>query len=261
MVTIKLIFELVIIIRMRHLIVIIGILGLSACSFFPEEKEKLRLEGDWIYVEDTTGLFSRYDLGLRFRDSTLLTIKKSALHNRGKYSLDQDKILVQEFGGIISSYQIIEHLPDTLTLSHNSKTRKLYNRRLEFNSDLKFEKISLVAGSCFGYCPEFIFTIQSDGKANFKGINNVKLVGDTVFRIENQTLQNIDSLFKRSYIDNLDTTANYWAMDDWSLNITFHYNESKSKTIDGTYMFMPFRLKGIIRRMLTTLVKEELIKG
>ena len=242
---------------MKLLLTIIVILEFCACSEVSRE-ELPDLEGEWMYTKETANI-SGDDVGLKFEDDTVYVIRNSGLWQEGKYTLKQGEVDVVGFGGIKTKYFILNHLPDTVKISRGNHVEKLYSRRLEYNPNLKFDKIIFNAGGCYGECPEFIMTLYGDGDVNFQGTTNTKSLGNTKFKVETRALQTIDSLFKWSYIDSLDATKDYGAVDGWGMEITFYYTENRVKTINGTSMEMPFRLKKIIRWLTDEARKKDLI--
>lgn len=242
---------------MRILLFTFVIFGFCSCSGI-SKKDLPNLEGEWIYTRETAR-HSRQDVGLKFDNDTLSIITNSGFWQEGKYELNQDTVNVEGFGGAITRYLILDYHQDTLTLTRGSYAEKLYNRRLEYSPNLKFYKIKFKTDRCYGYCPEFMMTLDRNGDVNFEGIRNTKHVGDTKFTIDTHALQTIDSLFKWSYIDGLDTTELYAAVDDWAMSITFYYNKDRVVTVSGTSTQMPYRLKRIIWRLTDEVRKKGLI--
>lgn len=216
------------------------------------------LEGEWIYTTETARI-NGDDVGVKFSDGNLLIIRNSGLWQEGKYALSQDTIYIEKFGGVRSRYLINSYQSDSLTFSRGNHPVKLYSRRLEYNPDLKFDKIILETGGCDANCPKFFMVLNSNGDINFEGIYDSKYIGATNFKMDASAFHEVDSLFKWSYIDNLDTSKDYGFIDGWSINITFYYNGKSIKTITGTYSEMPFRLKGILAILIEVARKRELI--
>ena len=136
---------------------------------------------------------------------------------------------------------------------------RYYNRTLEFKENLRFQKITLQGGQCFGECPEFYLTIDDKGNTEFKGLENSKFQGTKNYSIDTPTKDKIDSLFQWTNINNIDTTDYYGSDDGWSLTITFQYRDNELRRIKGTYSSMPHRLKGMIRTILDDLRKRGLV--
>ena len=74
-----------------------------------------------------------------------------------------------------------------------------------------------------------------------------------------KNLDKLDSLFRWSYIDHVDSTKNYGVIDGWSTNIAFHYNERNTAKVNGTMMDMPFRLRELIAELTNLLYTNGLI--
>jgi len=236
---------------------IFGLLIIVSCT--PTETEKITwFESDWIFVRDTSKFqFDPRYIGLRFRNDTLITISDLWLTHEGRYSVNGKKI--QVFDEDSTDFEIIKLTKDSLILYGYTDTLKYYNRILEFDKNLRFQKITLQGGQCFGECPEFYLTMDDKGNTEFKGLENSKFQGTKSYLIDVQTKHRIDSLFKWSNINNIDTTDYYGSDDDWSLTITFQYGDNELRRIRGTHSSMPHRLKGIIRTLLDDLRKKGLV--
>jgi hypothetical protein len=233
---------------------------LIAISCAPKKTNETKwFEADWIFVRDSSNYFNfdpRY-IGLRFQKDTLITISDLWLTDEGRYLVNNDKI--QVFDEDSTNFQIIKLTKDSLILLGYIDTLRYYNRALEFDKDLKFQRITLQGGKCFGECPEFYLTMDDKGNTEFKGLENSKFQGTKSYSIDYVAKHRIDSLFKWSNIKNIDTTDYYASEDGWSLTITFHYGENQLKRIRGTHSSMPHRLKGIIRTLLDDLRKRGLV--
>jgi len=244
---------------MRNILFLFILLGLLSCDV---DTDKLSsLEGEWIYIRDSSNVIemskSAHEIGLRFKNDSLYLIKNDGLYLEGKYFLEKNNMNVEVFGGKISKYTIRKHSRDTLWLM-GKLGGELYNRKLEFNPNLKFEKIILKSGICYGNCPEFQIVLNKNGNVDFTGFNNVKLIGTKHFSMSNK-IQKIDSIFKLSNIEKSDYTGSFGSIDGWDMNITFYYNDSKIKSIKGTYFSMPYRIKGIINILINEVEKKEMI--
>jgi len=236
---------------------IFGLLIIVSCT--PTKTEKITwFESDWIFVRDTSKFqFDPRYIGLRFRNDTLTTISDLWLTHEGRYLINENKIKV--FDEDSTDFKIIKLTKDSLILLGYNDTLRYYNRTLEFDKDLMFQKLTLQGGQCFGECPEFELTMDDKGNAEFNGRENSKFQGTKNFSIDDKTKSKIDSLFKWSNINNIDTTDYYGSVDDWSLTITFSYGDNEVRRIKGTRGSMPHRLKGIIRTLLDDLRKKGLV--
>ena len=237
---------------------ICGLLIVISCTPTKSDETKW-FETDWILVRDSSNYFHfdpRY-IGLRFLDDTLVTISDLWLTHEGRYSVKGNQI--QVFDDDSTGFQIIKLTKDSLILLSYRDTLRYYNRTLEFEKDLRFQKITLQGGQCFGECPEFYLTIDDKGGAEFKGLENSKFQGTKNYSIDVETKNKIDSLFKWTNINNIDTTDYYGSEDGWTLTITFQYGDNERRRIKGTDGSMPHRLKGIIKTILDDLRKRELV--
>lgn len=176
---------------------------------------------------------------------------------QSQYIVNQDTVFIEELDGSESFYLIHNHTSDSLILSRDGHTERYYNRRLEYNLALKLDSITLETGECFGDCPRFMMTVHQDGTVEFEGFEHTKVLGKKALKMKN--LDKLDSLFRWSYIDHLDTTKNYGVIDGWSTNIAFHYNERNTAKVNGTMMDMPFRLRELIAELTNLLYTNGLI--
>ncbi|MEM6845638.1 MAG: DUF6438 domain-containing protein [Bacteroidota bacterium] len=242
----------------KNTLVVLVILSLYACATNKNE-DKVSLEGDWVLIQDTTKIFSGSDVGLRFAGDTISSLGNPVFLPQSPYRLKQDTIFFKDINGAELSYYILNHTPDSLILSRNGHTENYYNRQLEYNPDLELDSTILKTGWCFGECPNFTMVVHQDGTVHFEGFEHTKVVGKKELKMEKESLDKLDSLFKWSYIDHLDTTRNYGAIDGWSTYITFHYNERNTAKVNGTMMEMPFRLSELIAELTNFLQANELI--
>ncbi len=217
--------------------------------------ESPKIDGDWM-CSGTNSDFGDDYLGLRFKDDTLYTIHDNGLIQEGKYSIIGDTLVVEEFGGRINKNRRIASLTkDSLSITNGFG--KYYSRRLEFSKELKLDSLELIAGVCFGDCPEFRLVMAGDGLIRFVPINNCRVTAETHFVLKPSTMSQIDSLFKWSYINKLDTNKVYRAIDDWRFDIEIVYNDDQRVKVKTTQSHIPFRLK----RMIYIVTNEVRRKG
>jgi hypothetical protein len=236
-----------------------GLLILTSCS--NQEREILTLiESEWIQIDNQSkSLFDSADIGLVFRRDTVWSTSDRGWFNQGQYSFDKNEILLASKSD--TTNLIIQlFTKDSLTLLTNEVTYRYYNRRLEFNKDLKFRKITLKTGVCFGGCQSFDVVLDNEGNVKFNGLENGNAVDLKNYSIDLKTKEKIDSLFKQSRVGSLDSSKFYGWFDDWTMKIKFEYGDNNVKEITGTRSYMPYRLKPIIGTLISDLRKRELIK-
>ncbi len=146
-----------------------------------------------------------------------------------------------------------------LTLSDDEYVDRYYNRRLEYNASLVFDKLYLKTGNCFGDCPKIELTLEKGtNKILFNGISNCNYIGRTHITIDEEKLRKFENLFQWSNIDKIDSTQYYGVIDGWEMSIYFDYNK-KSKTIRGAHWGMPFQVRPIINLLLFIVQEKNLI--
>lgn len=235
-------------------LLIIGLLGIGCSTKY--EAEKPTIDGDWIFVDDPNEITVDY-YGLKFVDDTLYTIADRGLTQEGKFLIKGDTIIVEEFGNVINKQRRIKTFTsDSLILTSGDK---YYSRNLEFTDSLKFNEIDILAGYCFGNCPQFSLRLTDKGLVNFKPIADCKVTIEKEFTLDSKQKTKIDSLFKWTYLQKLDTSKVYGATDDWSIDIEIVYNDGQLIEIKTTRSKIPFRLKAIFGIIFKSLREKELI--
>ncbi len=235
-------------------LLIIGLLFIGCSTKY--EKEKPTIDGDWIFVDNPNEITIDY-YGLRFKDDTLYTIADRGLTQEGKFIVSGDTIIVEEFGNIINKQRRIKTFTsDSLILTSGDK---YYSRKLEFTDSLKFNEINILAGYCFGNCPQFSLKLTDKGLIHFKPIADCKVATEQEFKLDSKQKTKIDSLFKWTYLQKLDTTRVYGAIDDWSIDMEIIYNNRQRVELKTTRSQIPFRLKWIFGTIFNSLREKELI--
>jgi hypothetical protein len=235
-------------------LLILGLLFIGCSTKY--EAKRPSIDGEWILVETTNEILSD-EFGLKFEDDTLYLIADRGLIQEGKFIIRGDTIIVKEFGNRINKRRRIKQLTtDSLILVGDTK---YYSRRLEFADNLKLDSIKVIADGCLGECPQFNLKLTADGEVNFKPIANCKTTQEMTFRIEKEQMNQIDSLFKWTYIHRLDTNSIHVSDDGWLLDISISYNNGRHIRIKTTYYDIPYRLKRILGFLIKDVEKRELI--
>lgn len=235
-------------------LLIIGLLFIGCSTKYGTDKPTI--DGDWIFVDNPDEITIDY-LGLKFKDDTLYTIADRGLTQEGKFTISGDTIVVEEFGNIINKQRRIKTFTsDSLILTDGDK---YYSRKLEFTDSLKFNEINILTGVCFGNCPQFSLSLADNGLIHFKPIADCKVTTEKEFMLDSKHKAKIDSLFKWTYLQRLDTSKVYGATDDWSMDIKISYNDGQRIELKTTRSRIPFRLKWIFGTIFSSLREKELI--
>lgn len=236
-----------------------GLFILASCSD-QETETSATLESEWIQVDNQSNvLFDSANIGLVFRRDTLWSTSNRGWFNQGQYVIDRDKIVLTSK---TESAEWTIHLlnRDSLTILTRKGDYEFYNRRLEFDKSLKYEKITLHAGVCFGGCQSFDVELNNEGNVKFKRLEKGNVVDSSEYLIDIKTKEEIDSLFKQSQIESIDSSMFYGWFDDWDMKIKFEYSDNNLKEVSGTRSYMPYRLHPIIGTLISDLRKRGLIK-
>lgn len=239
-------------------ILIVGLIFIS-CTI-KHETETPTVDGDWIYVENERELPFDY-LGIRFEHDTLYSINGGWFTREGKFAIKGDTIIVEEFGNKINKERRIKNLTkDSLIIMSGRSDEKYYSRNLEFTDSLKLNELNIIAGECYGECPEFILKLTSDGLIQFKPIRYCKTTKETKFILDTKRKNKIDSLFKWTYVQKLDTSKIFRSdVDGWAIEIKINYNNGQMTEFRTTDLQVPFRLRRIYGILIKSLIENGLI--
>ena len=238
-------------------LLILGLIFIS-CST-KHETEMPTVDGDWIFVENVKELAIGY-LGLRFENDTLYSLNEGWFTREGKFTINGDTIIVEEFGNKINKARRIKKLTmDSLIISGSTIDEKYYSRKLEFTDSLKLNELSILAGGCYGECPQFSLNLTDKGLIHFKPIRDCKTTTEKEFMLDTKRKNKIDSLFKWTYLQKLDTSKVYSAVDDWVIDIKINYNNGQWTEFRTTDSQVPFRLRRIYGILINSLRENGLI--
>lgn len=235
------------------------LLILSICfSCHQSEQDKASvINGEWVlgkHVTKDRKTFTSYSQKLEFeKDTVFILLESSNVYTIGYFKVQNDSLMLDGH-----EYDIVKLTKDSLILE-NLFYKLFYNRRdLDFNPKLRLESIQLNTGLCFGPCPSFELTLDSTGIVTFIGKTHSKFQGDTTFQISKGKQLEIDSLFKLSQIERVNSADFEPLVDDWEMDITFYYNET-SNQFKGTQSTIPFRLFPIASILVQDLRERRLI--
>lgn len=238
---------------------LLGLLILTSCSKHKTETSTT-LESEWVQVENQFKfLFDSADIGLVFRKDTLWSTSDYGWVNQGQYSIDETKITFSTSTGT-TNWTILAMTNDSLTILRARDTLKYYNKRLEFETNMKYKKMMLRTGLCFAGCQEFEVQLDGSGNVEFHGLKNGKVIETKHYLMDENSRSKIDTLFKEARISKIDSTRYYGRFDDWIMTMKFEYGENQVVKVNGTSSNMPYRLKPIIGTLINDLRKRALIK-
>jgi hypothetical protein len=240
---------------MKHIILLCVLISIMISCSSPNESIANRIKGDWMN-EISEINSSCWNVGLRFEDDKLYIIRSNGFWQKGKFIINGDTIVVEEYNKRITRFVIQKLTDDSLVLINNGISSNFYRRFLDLNPTLTFHLITLNTGWCYGDCPQLKITVDSLGNTEILKYSKNSLKDQQVFRLETSKLKRIDSLFKQSCINKTDSSGYYGAEDDWEVTIRFDYN-IESKTITGTIDQMPYRIREIIIYLLDLQKKED----
>jgi hypothetical protein len=233
----------------------LGILLIGCSTANPSSQHTIN--GDWILMEYPEGV-AIGPVGLRFMEDTMFTITNGGLINEGTFLMSEDTLIVRGFEEEIDKKRVKRLTSDTLVLMDFYLDQKYYSRKLEFTENLELDHLKIVAGTCYGDCPKFTLTLSRTGLIDFKPKLNCRTKEDVEFKIDQNKMNRIDSLFKWTYLQKLDTTGEYGAVDDWEFEIAIAYNKQTIK-IRATHDYVPYRLKEIFHMIVDELTTRNLI--
>lgn len=116
-------------------------------------------------------------------------------------------------------------------------------------------EISLKTSPCFGTCPVFDITIQTDGNAKYIGKRFTKLQGEFQATIGKDSLIHLYNLLRKADVFSLESRyeVSYTDMPTYTLNVK--NKEGKSKTISDYGPSGPQPLKEVYKE-ISKLIRE-----
>ncbi len=239
---------------MKYFIALFLLIGCSSRN----QPEILSLEGSWVSIYPLWYKSQSYS-AIKFRKNDFLKVSDAGPTLVGKFRTTGDTIYIDQDLDKSIYYTIIRHSKDSLMLWSGEDTLSFYNRNLEYNADLKLDKVVLKAGGCFGECPEFELTLQRDkGKSYFNGIKQSKVLGEYTLDYSKEEWNKIDSLFRWSRIDKMDSSFFHGLPDDWAWNVEIYYN-GRQKTFKASQNGLPYRVRPVFDQILEGIRRRKLI--
>jgi hypothetical protein len=211
--------------------------------------------GDWMRVPDKGDIYSNH-IGFRFSADSLWDLTNGGRMNYGKYQIRDNILSFSNLQNVVVSYKINLSKDSLYLTSASGSVNKYYSRKLEHDPSLSFEKI-VFERRLDDEDRRTTMTVRRNGKAEFKEKRNNKM-SRRRFKIEEKRINEIDSAFKWSYIEHIDTTIYYSASFGSPCTLTVTYNRNKVTTIKGTLFHLPLRLKGITWYLLNEMRKRRL---
>jgi hypothetical protein len=214
------------------------------------------IEGEWVYVDNEERYFKDYQ-GIRFSGGEYFTIGRSGPTLIGKYEFRRDSIIVDDSSTKLM-FRIQKHTADSLLLNSEHGLSTFYNRKTEYNPELSLNELNIQAGACFGECPEFTLNINSDS-IRFLPIKDCNIDRKASIKTDPATWKKLDSLFRWSRVQQIDTASRFMIIDDWAINLSVSYNKSQHIEIKGTYDGLPYRLRPVARNAISILKEQKWI--
>jgi len=220
-----------------------------------QKEEKNKLDGVW-YTETKCINSSQRDLGLYFDKDTVYEINNIGYILAGKFQIINDSIIFKDYKEQTQKYIIKTHTNDSLILLINGKEKRLHNKRVEFNDNLQFSKITIVVGKDIN--PQFDIALDSLGNIFAEErVDKDKIIKKN-FKLNSAELNMIDSLFKFSCIDKTDTIGWDSGCDGWPKSMRFEYN-NKNTTIRTINFSMPNRINPIYYQIMKIVMNKDTI--
>lgn len=242
----------------RSTSILIYSLCLVFCSCSQPKEKKIKFDGEWM-LEARRINVSQTDLGLYCISDTLYSIAEDAcLEPLGKFQIHNDTMIIKSYERRIRDLKCIikKHTNDSLILLINGRKREYHSRRLEFNDSLNYNRITIIIGSEIR--PQIIIKLDKSGNIQTeKKVDETKIVKKT-FRLNNEELNAIDSLFKLSCLDITETEDWSLGYDGWRKSMKFEYN-NKIRTIKTNGFTMPYRINPIFYRITKAVAERKAI--
>lgn len=216
------------------------------------------IEGDWIEVNEETEWIYDWS-GLKFENGTAYRISDFGTLKKGPYSIVENRLIIDEFDEVLE-FTILNLTEDSLKIELNGKVSQYYSRKLEYDKELKFNSISISTHKCMDSCWEFDYRLESDGFELFDGKYNTQTLGIKEGKMNNKKLMKLDSLFKWSNINRLESErVAVPSVDGWLIYFDINYNDNKSISFSTTDFEIPYRIK-LIFHLIEKHLKEEGLK-
>lgn len=241
---------------MRYILFVFGFSFLFSCK--AQVREVLpKLEGEWIYCFKDE--IQPREIGIKFSNDTLFEMRQDCNLVVGRYVVDNDEIKVIDSDSTYLFYQIQKFGSDSLFISNSNVIWKYYNRQLDFNNSLTFDRIFIKNRQSDEFA-EFEIEIDRSTKIlKFNGLRNCERLGRFEVIIDDNKVFKLDSIFKFSKIDILEMTRDHSAEYDWEILMEINYNKDFFKTINGSYRTLPYQIKPVIQYLFSLAHKNGLL--
>lgn len=230
---------------------------LESCDV--EKKDTSDIKGNWVLYRTNERIIPGY-AALLIKESSIYDVGSIGMTRRGDYIVKNDSLMLSTTKGDKFAFKIVKLSVDSLVLFDGEFQDVYYNEELDYDESLKLKAIHLRTKNCPDECSEISLDVSGVGDAEFTCIENCTQPGHSKVGITTKEWQKLDSLFKWSKINKIDTTDLYQAMDDWPMSIEFIYNDSVNVKIRGTEIAMPYRIQPIIYQLINRLKADSLLK-
>ncbi len=222
---------------------IIIILTFISCSN-RHEKYIESIKGEWIndftIIGDTETV-----IVYNFENDTSCSLFLDWYYKDGKYKINNDTVRITYFDNKTKNYKIEKLSEDSLILNENGNVYRLHRKLLDFDSELVFEKITIISEGCNDGCSKFSIVLNKNGNVDYQIENKEHLK----FNLEKSEIKELDSLFKYSYINKVNNKNSYLTIDGEVIKVKFEYN-NQSKTFIGSTLNFPFSINPIVYKII-----------
>ena len=222
---------------------IIIILTFISCSN-RHEKYIENIKGEWIndftIIGDTETV-----IVYNFENDTSCSLFFDWYYKDGKYKINNDTIRITYFDNETKNYKIEKLSKDSLILNENGNVYRLHRKSLDYDSELEFERIIIISEGCIDGCNKYSIVLNKNGDVDYQIENKEHLK----FKLEKSEIKELDSLFKYSYINNVNDKNLYLTIDGDLIKVKFEYN-NQSKTIIGSTLNFPFSINPIVHKII-----------
>lgn len=222
---------------------IIIILTFISCSN-KHEKHTENIKGEWIndftIIGDTETV-----IVYSFENDTSCSLFSDWYYKDGKYKINNDTIRITYFDNKTKSYIIEKLSKDSLIFNENGNMHRLHRKSLDYDSELEFERITIISEGCSDGCNKYSIVLNKNGNVDYQIENKEHLR----LKLEKSEIKELDSLFKYSYINKVNDKNLYLTIDGEVIKVKFEYN-NQSKTIIGSTLNFPFSIIPIVDKII-----------
>lgn len=233
----------------------------SVLLYFIQCKEKQKdnysklIQQDWMTLYEDAVISNPE--GIYFDSTHFHTFEDVGVFRHGKFVLNQDTL---EINAVThkGKYLIKKLTDDSLWLkaleqrSIGEHVEKYYNRKLEFNPNLKIDSILIETRYCHG-CKEYNMKYSNGEIQYYENENNKKR-----FQLSKDKENKIDSLIQWSYLDKVNAFKfGHWN-HEWRMDVTFYLKNHKPIKVNGAYGSFSYRFNEIIETLVSDIPLKDI---